>query len=129
MRVSLQEGIISSQVFTKPTAGHLYLHPDSCHPRNQIDSIPFSQGLRLNRNTSDPTQMASTFSEFEDHFKTRGYDMELVRKQFKRAGTMERSQLLAPKKKQKANVFPLVLPYNPKLPQVSKIIRKKLEKF
>ena len=53
--------------------------------------------------------------------------MGLVRQQFEKAGTMERSQLLVPRKKQKTNVYPLVLPYNPKLPLVSKIIRKNID--
>ena len=122
IRVTIQNGMIQSQVYTKPTAGHMYLHPDSCHPKNQIESIAYSTALRLNRNTSIPGQLNESFTEFRNYFIKRGHNVEVVDSHFQRAGEIEREQLLKTKHRNRGRVYPLVVCYNPKLPLISKII-------
>ena len=126
VRVSVVENRLETEVFTKPTAGHLYLHPHSSHPPNQIKSIPFSQGLRLNRNTSNAETLKTTMSEFTNHFLDRGYNKELVESQFSKAEGIDRKSLLetASDEQTKMRKFPLVVPYSPKLPHIGKIFRK-----
>ena len=126
VRVTIEDGILRTEVYSKPTAGHLYLHPDSCHPKNQIDSIPYSQALRLNRNTSNSEKLSSTFEEYKNHFEARGYDRKTVNSHFEKARELDRNQLLNPQAKTKDRKFPLVLPYNPKLPNVKKIFSKNI---
>ena len=127
VRVTVVENTLQTEVFTKPTAGHLYLHPHSSHPLNQIESIPFSQCLRLNRNTSNRERFQETALEFQNHFMDRGYDKELVAGQFSKAGRMDRTLLLQSTSKERVRKFPLVVPYSPKLPHIKKIFKKHID--
>ena len=45
-------------------------------------------------------------------------------KQFEKAMQLERSDVLKPKTKTKKKTFPLVVDYNPRLPNISLIIKK-----
>ena len=47
--IKIQEGRIITDFFCKPTAGHQYLHYDSCHADHITSSIRFSQTTRLKR--------------------------------------------------------------------------------
>ena len=44
-----KDGQISTDLYTKPTDKHQYLHMDSCHPFHCKASIPYSQALPLRR--------------------------------------------------------------------------------
>lgn len=46
------EGIISTNLFRKPTAGNSLLHVESVHPRHAIRGIPMGQYKQLCRNCS-----------------------------------------------------------------------------
>ena len=52
--VKLHNNIISADIFYKDTDPHLYLHPESNHPKYYIRSISFSQLLRLKQIVFDP---------------------------------------------------------------------------
>ena len=47
--VSLHNGIIETDLFTKPTDKHQHLLSSSCHPHHTKKAIPFSLALRLRR--------------------------------------------------------------------------------
>ena len=49
VRVNIQEGRIITDLYTKPTDTHQYLHRHSCHPGHCKAAIPYSQALRLRR--------------------------------------------------------------------------------
>jgi hypothetical protein len=42
-------GIMSTDIYSKPTDTHQYLSPQSCHPNHCTKSIPYSQALRIKR--------------------------------------------------------------------------------
>ena len=42
-------GIMSTDIYNKPTDKHQYLSPQSCHPKHCTKSIPYSQALRIKR--------------------------------------------------------------------------------
>jgi hypothetical protein len=42
-------GIMSTDIYNKPTDTHQYLSPQSCHPQHCTNSIPYSQALRIKR--------------------------------------------------------------------------------
>ena len=52
-RVYIKNGRVETDLYTKPTDKHQYLHTKSCHPRHCKRSIPFSQALRLHSICSD----------------------------------------------------------------------------
>ena len=43
------DGKLTTDLHTKPTDAHLYLHYTSYHPQHQKKSIPYSQAVRLRR--------------------------------------------------------------------------------
>ena len=64
--------------------------------------------------------------EYKGYLKHQNYNTELVDRQFERALEIERSEILKKKEKTNKKVFPLVLDFNPLLPDAGKIIRKHL---
>ena len=48
----LENGFISTDMYSKPTDGHLYLPYDSSHPIQCKRAVPYGVALRLNRNCS-----------------------------------------------------------------------------
>ena len=40
---SIKDGVISTDLYCKPTDKHQYLSPQSCHPKHCTKSIPYSQ--------------------------------------------------------------------------------------
>ena len=46
-------GVLSTDLFCKPTDTHQYLHKSSCHPRHTKKAIPYGQALRFRRIYSD----------------------------------------------------------------------------
>ena len=53
VEVTLNNGILSTDLLVKPTDTHQFLDPTSCHPYHCKKGIPYSQTLRLNRICSD----------------------------------------------------------------------------
>ena len=44
-----ENGIMSTDIYNKPTDKHQYLSSQSCHPKHCTKSIPYSQALRIKR--------------------------------------------------------------------------------
>ena len=53
VEVTLNNGVLSTDLFVKPTDTHQFLDPTSCHPCHCKKDIPYGQTLRLNRIWSD----------------------------------------------------------------------------
>ena len=53
VEVTLNNGVLSTDLFVKPTDTHQLLGPASCHPYHCKKGIHYSQTLRLNRICSD----------------------------------------------------------------------------
>ena len=125
LTLHLREGFIATDIYAKPTDSHLYLPFSSSHPVHCKKAIPFGVGLRINRNCSDVETRRTRTMEYKGYLKRQNYDGELVDKQFDKALQIERSELLKDDKaKTNKKVFPLVLDFNPLLPNISQIVRK-----
>ena len=61
--VSLHNGIIETDLFTKPTDKHQHLLSSSCHPHHTKKAIPFSLALRLRRICSTGAKFKHRFNE------------------------------------------------------------------
>ena len=55
--VSVKDGSIETDLYTKPTDKHQYLLVSSCHPQHTKRAIPFSLALRLRRICSNPDNL------------------------------------------------------------------------
>jgi hypothetical protein len=45
----VEEGNMTTDLYSKPTDKHQYLSPSSCHPKHCFKSIPLSQAIRIKR--------------------------------------------------------------------------------
>ena len=67
------DGTISTDLYTKPTDTHQYLHMNSCHPNHAKKAIAFSQATRILRICCDPATAQSRCDELIEYLVRRGH--------------------------------------------------------
>ena len=125
--VKNENGLISTDLFTKKTDTHQYLHFKSCHTYHTKCGIPYGQALRLKIIISDNDKFELRCNELRDWLVDRGYDGRMVAEQIGKAKERDREELINhPKKEQKSDERPnLVLRYHPALSdKVHKILKQ-----
>ena len=65
-----ENGIMSTDIYNKPTDKHQYLSPQSCHPNHCTKSIPYSQALRIKRICSNEQITKKRLGELKCHLRT-----------------------------------------------------------
>ena len=121
----LVDGFIQTDVYSKPTDSHLYLPPSSAHPKHVFKAIPFGVALRLRRNCSKDCFLNQRLKEYKGYLVDQGYPEELVSREFSRAASIPRNDLLQAKVRDSKKIFPFVLTYNPNLPSINGLIKKR----
>ena len=124
VKVSLKNGVFSTDLYVKPTDTHQFLHPSSCHPFHCKKAIPFSQALRLNRICSDDSAFENRCEDLYDWLRERGYKHKIVEDQIKRACKFDRNDLLTKGKPPRKSVLSLNIEYNPAFSKISKVLRE-----
>ena len=108
-------GTVSSSVYYKPTDAHGYVDYKSNHPKSCLDSIPYSQFLRLRRICSDDADYHTQCDILAGFFANRGYPGNVVANARARCATVTRAEALIPREKTKLEKIPLVLPFYEKI--------------
>ena len=126
--VSIKEGQLITDLYSKPTDSHQFLHWTSCHPKHTKTSLPYSLAFRLNRICSAPETLQKRISELEAFLTARGYPISVIKRQISRALEIPRREALEPRETKSNNTdrIPLVITYHPSLPKLSQIINKHL---
>ncbi|KAK7091582.1 hypothetical protein V1264_009246 [Littorina saxatilis] len=70
--VSLKDGYLQTDLYSKPTDNHAYLCQNSCHPAHVKRNLPYSQFLRLRRLCSEEEQFQQRCDEMERQFFCQG---------------------------------------------------------
>jgi hypothetical protein len=108
--VSIENDILHTSVYTKPTDKKQYLHFTSNHPLHVKKAIPYSQGIRFRRNTDRDEVLNIQLKTLENWFVNRNYPRKLVSSQLNRVKLLDRTQTLVYKSKEtKKNKFEQVL--------------------
>ena len=81
VNVSLHNGNIHTDLYTKPTDKHQHLLYSSCHPYHTKKAIPFSLALRLRRICSSDETFKTRTNELLTYLIKRGYKCNFVNKQ------------------------------------------------
>ncbi|XP_071178031.1 uncharacterized protein [Mytilus edulis] len=81
---SIKNGVISTDLYCKPTDKHQYLSPQSCHPKHCTKSIPYSQALRVKRVCSSEEAVTKRLQELRGFLTKRGYKKLDIDKGFAR---------------------------------------------
>ena len=123
--VCISDGVLHTDLYSKPTDSHQFLHWTSCHPKHTKRSLPYGLAFRLNQicSTSDKLQLRTT--ELTGFLKQRGYSSRLINTQINKALSIPRSEALKPTDNSKDTLdrVPLAVTYHPSLPGISKILQ------
>ena len=117
---------VSSSLYTKPTDTHAYVRFDSSHPESCVQSIPYSQFLRVRRICSKDDEYRKLSFKLAAHFIGRGYPRNIVLESRLKVQQRNRDDLLfginekQPKKER--ITFPIT--FHQKNNEVVKIIKR-----
>ena len=117
---------LETDLFSKPTNAHLYLHYSSCHPRHTKNSLPFSLAYRLLRICSTDNFLTKRLNELRQFLLNRHYKPKIIDAAFDKIRKMTRQDSLKRKNKKTSKRVPFVTTFHPGLPNVPQIIRKYL---
>ena len=116
---------IVSTIFYKATDSHAYLMYSSNHSRNCVDSIPYSQFLRLRRLCSSDHDFYTKAAEMKNFFIARDYPSKVIDRAFKKVHNLNRESLLSSDKpSSQEHRIPLVLQFHPEMTKIPRIIHK-----
>ena len=101
---TITEGIMTTDLYSKPTHKQQFLLPSSCHPQHCFKSIPFSQAIRVKRIWSIAETTKQTLRDLRHHLKRRGYNDKVIESGFSKASEINRNDLLEYKEKHINNV-------------------------
>ncbi|XP_052223979.1 uncharacterized protein LOC127839634 [Dreissena polymorpha] len=91
---SIRKGRLVSDLYTKPTDRHLYLHMDSSHTESRKKAIPYGLGVRLKRICSEETDYKKHRDEIKEQLQKRGYNGRFVETELKKVDSKKRENLL-----------------------------------
>jgi peptide-methionine (R)-S-oxide reductase len=97
LKISINaEDQLDFKLFRKPTDGHQYVHFSSMHPPALLKSIPYSQLLRLRRNTTHTRDFDHEAAALLQRLNKRGYPVNILRECFRKTIYKTRGSLLHP---------------------------------
>ena len=85
LTLHLIEGFIQTDVYSKPTDGHLYILQSIAHPKHVFKAIPYGIATRLQKNCSEQLFLAERTTEYKGYLVNQGYPSKLVDDQFRKA--------------------------------------------
>lgn len=119
------QGYLHTSIFRKTTDQNTVLHADSFHPPWLIKNILYGQTQRLRCICDSDQDFLNQSMDMQQHFRQRGYKSQLLTQAHNRAPSLERSELLRPKPKQKQVQKPyFVTRYSKEAIQIKHIIKK-----
>lgn len=125
--VSNATGVIITDLYTKPTDAHRYLHRRSFHPKHTFSGIPFSQMRRAVVICSNSYLRDIALDNISSYFLECGYKPEILQKTKLRALELNRNELLELHKSpsfKDTNSKPLcfVIPYSLDVMKIKELI-------
>ena len=111
--ISLKDGLLKTDIHSKPTDSHAYLPNSFCCPRHVVKNIPYSQFLRLRRFCADTEVFNARCDEMEGRFLRRGHHLKNVQEARTRASNTPRSETLQHKPSQSTNRTPFIVTHHP----------------
>ena len=127
--VYIKNNSLYTQNYIKPTNKQMYLYATSNHPKHCIQSLPYSQALRMRRNTSNDEELKICIKQLKETFINRGYNRQKLDKSLAKIYNISQTKLLEHKTKNEKIRIPLILPYQPALVGLDKEIKRLWEKY
>ena len=127
MFVHIENGQLKTDLYTKSTDKHQYLHVSSSHLNSVKNAIPYGLGIRVKRICSTEEDYKTRREEIKTHLRKRGYNNSSTEVQLKKVDNLNREDLLQYKPKKENNRVPLVITFSKAPPNVHSILRKNLK--
>ena len=121
--MSLSSGQLTTDLHSKFTDKHQYLHYTSAHPDHTKRSIVFSQALRVRRICSNKTDFERHLDDMESWFQARGYPKRVVQKEMSKVRFNKENSNT---KQNKSKRVTFVVIYHPLLKSFQSLINKHL---
>jgi len=97
--VYVEDNILKTKLYKKPTDKKQYLHYNSEHPAYMKNSIPFAQALRYRRVTTDNYILDEELKLLNEAFVSRGYPTNKVVEQINKVKLLKRDDTIQYKEK------------------------------
>ena len=78
LEISIENGLLKTNLFVKPTNKQLYLDYNSDHPLHCKNSIPYSQALRVIEMCSKPEDREAQLENLKTKLEDRNYPTNLI---------------------------------------------------
>ena len=125
LSVTINGGIITTDLYKKETAVVQYLLPSSCHVSHQWKNTIFSLAYRLRRICSSDDTFELRLKELKADLMSRQYYEKFIDEAFARARLIDRNEALKKvESKSKDDRVVFAVTYHPNLPSVSKVVKK-----
>ena len=112
-------------VYCKLTDRINFLHNTSTHPRSLIQSITYSQTLRLKKISAETSELYKNLQLLKELFTNGGFNDKFLVMEFQRRSEIEWKVLLTSKSKERDQKrIPFISTYCKTLPSVKQIINK-----
>ena len=115
--------------YIKPTNKQVYIHATSNHPPLCKKSLPYSQALRLRRNTTVDEDLEAQLDKLLIAFQNRGYHTEIIKKDINRINNLTQHELLHKSNYVGNTRIPFVIPYHPTFHNLAKTMKQLWEKY
>ena len=124
--VSISNGQIILQPYTKKTDTKQYIEPSSCHPPHIFTSLPFSQALRLKRICTREDDLHKELANLARYFKNRSYPPDMIKSSIEKA--LQPRDTTNGNESNNTQVITLIIPFHPTNPRFSNHIKQLMEK-
>lgn len=122
--ISLSNGYLHTDLYSKPTDSHAYLYSTSCHPRHVINNLPYCLFLRLRRLCSNTETFRSRCDDLRDQLLRRGHKRAIREKARIKASCGTRAQALQYRPQCNTDRTPMVVTHHPKNPPLRQWLRE-----
>ena len=122
--VILKDGVLHTDLYTKPTDKFQYLNFKSSHPYHQKSSLPYSLALRIRRICTYDSDFKKHCADLTQHLRKRGYKLGLIKEGIRKATALTREESLRPTVREAHDrrvIFSTT--YNPMVPDLKNKLR------
>ncbi|XP_048344203.1 uncharacterized protein LOC125428333 [Sphaerodactylus townsendi] len=110
--------------YHKPVEKNMALHYNSYHPKHLLNNLPYSQLIRIKRNSTTREVFQTEANRTLTNYSRRGYPQRILHRAMARIENQPRTQLLEYKKTSTQNRITWPINYTPNTMNLKKIINK-----
>ena len=107
----------------------MYLYATSNHPPHTLKSLPYSQAIRLRRNTTKDEDLQIQINKLNKTFDARGFKLKNIKTSILKISNKTQNALLTSRKSPGNVRIPLILPFQPAFVGLDKELKKLWEKY